>query len=61
MLDAVLKENNLPNKPQSIFNVDESGIQIINKPGKVLANKGAKDIHVLTPRERGTYQQTKGC
>jgi hypothetical protein len=36
MLEAVLKENSLPNKPQSIFNIDESGLQLINKPGKVL-------------------------
>ena len=38
------------NKPQNIFNMDESGIQLINKPGKVVTMEGAKDIHVLTPR-----------
>jgi hypothetical protein len=53
MLEAVLKENNLPNKPQSIFNVDESGIQLINKPGKVLAKKWAEDMHA---REGKTQQ-----
>jgi hypothetical protein len=37
MLEAVLKEINLPNKPQSIFNIDESGIQLINTPGNILA------------------------
>jgi hypothetical protein len=30
MLEAVLKESSLLKKPQSIFNVDESGIQPIN-------------------------------
>jgi hypothetical protein len=52
MLEAVLKENSLLNMPQSIFNYDESGIQLINKPGKFVAKEGAKDEHVLTPRER---------
>jgi hypothetical protein len=28
------ERKNLPNKPQSIFNADKSGIQPINKPGK---------------------------
>jgi hypothetical protein len=61
MLEAVLKENHLPNKPQSIFNVDESGIQLINKPGKALAKKGAEDLHVLTPRERGENATVTAC
>jgi hypothetical protein len=52
MLEAVLKENNLPNKPQSILNVDESDIRLISKPGKFLAKKGAKDLNVLIPHER---------
>jgi hypothetical protein len=33
-LQVVLNEDNLLNKPQSIFNVDESGVQVINKPAK---------------------------
>jgi hypothetical protein len=61
MLEAVLKENKLPNKPQSILNVDKSGIQLINKPGKVLAKKGAKDMHVLTSRERRENATVMAC
>jgi hypothetical protein len=61
MLEAVLKVNNLPNKPQSIFNVDESDIQLINKPGKVLAKKGVKHMHVLTPRKRGEKATVMAC
>ncbi|KAG8282229.1 hypothetical protein J6590_040461 [Homalodisca vitripennis] len=37
---------NSKNKPQSIFNVDESGIQLIDKVGKVVAKKGAKHWQV---------------
>jgi hypothetical protein len=36
VLEAVLKENSLLKEPQSIFNIDESGIQLINKPGKFI-------------------------
>jgi hypothetical protein len=53
MLEAVMKENDLLNMPQGVLNADESGIQPINKSGKVVAKKDAKDVHVLTPCERG--------
>lgn len=52
ILEAVTKENILLNKPQNIFNVNESSIQLIKEPGKVEAKKGAKYVHVLIPRER---------
>jgi hypothetical protein len=40
-------------KPLSILNVGESGIQLINKPGNVLAKKGVRGMHVPTPRATG--------
>ena len=61
LLEEVLTKENLMNKPQNIFNMDESGIQLINKPGKVVTMKGAKDIHVLTPRERGENITVIAC
>jgi hypothetical protein len=53
MLEACLNEDNLLNKLQRTFNVEESGSKLINKLGKFVATKGTKDIDVLTPRERG--------
>ncbi|KAK9679602.1 DDE superfamily endonuclease [Popillia japonica] len=47
--------------PENIFNVDETGIQLINKPGKVLTAKGAKDVHVITPREKGETISLVAC
>ncbi|KAJ8936097.1 hypothetical protein NQ318_004944 [Aromia moschata] len=41
--------------------MDEAGIQIINKPAKVLAPKGAKDVHVLTSRVPGENVTVIGC
>jgi hypothetical protein len=53
MLGACLNKDNFLNKLQRAFNVEESGILLINKLGKFVATKGAKDMRVLTPRERG--------
>jgi hypothetical protein len=44
-----------------LFNVEKCGIQLINKPGKVLAKKEAEDMHVLTPRERGENATVMAC
>lgn len=61
LLEEEMLKNDLMNKPQNIFNVDESGIQLINKPGKVLTAKGAKDVHVITPREKGETVSLVAC
>ena len=61
LLEDLLMKENLMDKPQNIFNMDESGIHLINKPGKVLTSKGAKDTHVLTPRERGENVTVIAC
>ena len=36
-----------------IFNVDESGITTVQKPGKVIARRGKKQVGSLTSDERG--------
>lgn len=48
LLSEIYKETDLLKNPRNIFNMDETGIQINNKPGKVLASKGAKDVYTLT-------------
>lgn len=42
LLIKVLIENDLSDKPERIYNMDESGIQLNNKPGKVVAKKAQK-------------------
>jgi hypothetical protein len=44
MLEAVMKEMNLLDKPGSIFSSDESSDRFINKPGKTEATKGTKEF-----------------
>ncbi|CAH1960891.1 unnamed protein product [Acanthoscelides obtectus] len=53
LLGNVLGENNLLNKPQNIFNVDETGLQLNNNPGKVVVTKGTKMVNCITSAEKG--------
>jgi hypothetical protein len=61
ILEKQMIENNLVDKGENIFNMDETGIQLINKPGRVLAAKGSKDVHVLTPKEKGETVSLIAC
>nr|XP_047131617.1 uncharacterized protein LOC124810576 [Hydra vulgaris] len=38
----------------NIFNVDETGITTVQKPNKIIARKGIKQVGALTSQERGT-------
>lgn len=41
--------------------MDETGIQLINKSGKVVTMKGCKDVHVSTSKERGENVTVIAC
>ncbi|XP_050306272.1 uncharacterized protein LOC126743286 [Anthonomus grandis grandis] len=53
LLGNVLRENHLLNTPQKIFNLDETGLQLNNNPGKVVVTKGAKMVNCITSAEKG--------
>lgn len=53
LLKSTLLKYNLMDKPSNIYNVDETGLPLNNKPGFVLAEKGSKDVHKLTSGEKG--------
>jgi len=40
--------------PEDIYNVDESGLVTVQKPVKVIANKGTRQVGRMTSAERGT-------
>jgi len=48
ILDEITTENTFADTPWNIFNIDESGININNKPGAVITEKASKNIHILT-------------
>ena len=45
LLEEMLKDNGLLNKPSRIYNMDESGMPLDHKQLKRVAKKGAKKVH----------------
>jgi hypothetical protein len=43
---------NLYETRRKFFNIEENGIQIYNKTDSVIAEKGSKNVHVLTFGEK---------
>lgn len=50
-LSTLYEKNNY--SAMDIYNVDESGLQTVHKPSKILAPKGVKQIGKITSGERG--------
>ena len=48
LLEKTLKDNDLFNCPNKIFNMDESGLPLDHKPSKVIALRGTKKVHCRT-------------
>ncbi|XP_072380549.1 uncharacterized protein [Diabrotica undecimpunctata] len=48
LLESVILENNLVEKPGHIFNMDETGLQLNKRPGNVVAIKGSKNVTSIT-------------
>lgn len=40
-------------EPESIYNCDETGVQTVHKPGKIISRKGQKQVAKATSGERG--------
>ena len=56
-LGAVYARLNILSKPMQIYNVDETGISIVHKPGKVVTEIWCKNVWSLTSAEKGdTYR-----
>ncbi|KAF9815503.1 hypothetical protein SFRURICE_019145 [Spodoptera frugiperda] len=53
LLEKNLIDNDLMTKPNCVFNMDESGLQLNNRPGHVLAAKGTKAVSTTTSTEKG--------
>jgi hypothetical protein len=49
------------NKSGNNFNVDETGLQLNNKPRYVLAKRGPKDLHLLKYVQKGETMSVITC
>ena len=47
--------------PESIYNCDETGIVTVQKPSKIMAPTGAKQVGQMTSGERGALVTMCGC
>ncbi|XP_044764486.1 MFS-type transporter clz9-like [Coccinella septempunctata] len=61
LLQNILIEHNLLDNPGNIVNVDESGLQLNNRPGYVLAAKGSKSVPAITSGEKGETISVIAC
>ncbi len=52
---------NLISKPMNVYNVDESGVTVVHKPGKVVVELGRKKVHTVTSAERGKTHTVLAC
>lgn len=50
-----------PYEPGAIYNVDETALTSVHKPGKILAARNTKQVGVATSGERGTLVTLVGC
>ena len=60
-LGAMYGRLNLISKPMQIYNADETGISIVHKPGKVVAELGHRNVYALTSAERGKTHTVLTC
>ena len=54
-LGAVYVRLNILAKPLQIFNVDETGVSVVHKPGKVVTEVGYKNVWSVTSAEKGLH------
>lgn len=52
-MEHILIENDLIGKQGHILNVDETGLQLNNRPGHVIAKKGSTNIAGISSGEKG--------
>ena len=60
-LGEVYGKLNILTKPMLVFNCDETGVSIVHKPGKVIAQLGRRNIHSITSAERGKTHTILSC
>ena len=60
-LGAIYARLNLLSKPMQIFNVDETGISVVHKTGRVITQLGRKNVWSVTSGEKGKTHTVITC
>ena len=60
-LAAVCAKLNLLAKPMQIWNMDETGVTVVHKPGKVVTEVGRRNVWAVTSGEKGKTHTILSC
>ena len=60
-MEAIYARLNLLSKPMQIYNVDETGISVVHKAGKVITQVGRKNVWSVTSAEKGKTHTVMTC
>ena len=60
-LGAIYGKLNLISKPMQIYNSDETGVTIVHKPTKVVAELGRRNVYSVTSAEKGRTHTVLSC
>ena len=60
-LGALYGRLNLINKPMQVYNIDETGISVVHKPGKVFSAVGRKHVYSIASGEKGKTHTVVVC
>ena len=60
-LGTIYGRLNLISKPMQIYNCDESGVTVVFKPNKVVAELGKRNVYAISAAERGKTHTVLSC
>ena len=60
-LGSIYARLNLLTKPMQVYNVDESGINLIQHKGKVVSEVGRRNVHRVVASEKGKNHTIVAC
>ena len=60
-LGAICARLNILSKPMQIYNIDEVGVSIVHKPGKVITELGRRCVWSVTSAEKGKNHTILAC
>ena len=60
-LGAIYGRLNLISKPMQVFNCDETGLSVVHRPGKVVAEVGRRNVYAVTSGEKGKTHTVVSC
>ena len=52
---------NLISKPMQVYNCDETGVSVLHKPGKVVAELGHRNVYAIASGEKGKTHTVLSC